>query len=57
MPHLANDIISLLRRQDVTLVQSEYRYTLTQSVFPIALTVFDVVMIALTYSEYKRIKS
>jgi uncharacterized membrane protein len=34
-----------------------YRYTLTQSVFLILLTIFDVVMIALTYLEYKRIKS
>lgn len=34
-----------------------YRYTLTQSVFLILLTIFDAVMIVLTYSEYKRIKS
>lgn len=34
-----------------------YRYTLTQSVFLILLTIFDAVMIALTYLEYKRIKS
>jgi uncharacterized membrane protein len=34
-----------------------YRYTLTQSVFLILLTVFDTVMIVLTYLEYKRIKS
>jgi uncharacterized membrane protein len=33
-----------------------YRYTLTQSVFLILLTIFDAVMIALTYLEYKRIK-
>lgn len=34
-----------------------YRYTLTQSVFLILLSIFDAVMIALTYLEYKRIKS
>jgi uncharacterized membrane protein len=34
-----------------------YRYTLTQSVFLILLTVFDVVMIALTYLEYKNLKA
>ena len=34
-----------------------YRYTFTQSVFLILLTVFDIIMIALTYLEYKRIKS
>lgn len=34
-----------------------YRYTLTQSVFLILLTIFDVVMIALTYLEYKRINA
>jgi len=34
-----------------------YRYTFTQSVFLILLTIFDAVMIALTYLEYKRIKS
>ena len=34
-----------------------YRYTLTQSVFLILLTVFDLIMIALTYLEYKRINS
>jgi uncharacterized membrane protein len=34
-----------------------YRYTFTQSVFLILLTIFDTVMIALTYLEYKRIKS
>jgi Predicted membrane protein len=33
-----------------------YRYTFTQSVFLILLTIFDTVMIALTYLEYKRIK-
>lgn len=33
-----------------------YRYTLTQSFFLILLTIFDVVMIALTYFEYKRNK-
>jgi len=32
-----------------------YRYTLTQSVFLIFLTIFDVAMIALTYLEYQRI--
>lgn len=34
-----------------------YRYTLTQSMFLILLIVFDLVMIALTYLEYKRINS
>lgn len=34
-----------------------YRYTLTQSVFLMLLTIFDAVMIVLTYFEYKRIKS
>jgi len=34
-----------------------YRYTLTQSVFLILLTIFDAVMIALTYLEYKNIKA
>ena len=34
-----------------------YRYTFTHSVFLILLTIFDVVMIVLTYLEYKRIKS
>ncbi|CUX70865.1 hypothetical protein BN3590_04115 [Clostridium sp. C105KSO15] len=34
-----------------------YRYTLTQSAFLIVLTIFDAVMIALTYMEYKRIRS
>lgn len=34
-----------------------YRYTLTHSVFLILLSVFDAAMIALTYLEYKRIKS
>ncbi len=33
-----------------------YRYTLTQSVFLILLSIFDAVMIALTCLEYKRIK-
>ena len=34
-----------------------YRFTLTQSAFLIVLSIFDAVMIALTYLEYKRIKS
>lgn len=34
-----------------------YRYTLTQSAFLIVLTIFDLIVIALTYLEYKRIKS
>ncbi|MGC6174726.1 DUF2127 domain-containing protein [Lacrimispora sp. 38-1] len=34
-----------------------YRYTFTQSVFLIILSIFDAVMIALTYLEYKRIKA
>jgi uncharacterized membrane protein len=34
-----------------------YRYTFTQSEFLILLSIFDAVMIALTYFEYKRIKS
>ncbi|SBW02812.1 hypothetical protein KL86CLO1_11699 [uncultured Eubacteriales bacterium] len=34
-----------------------YRYTLTYSVFLILLSIFDAVMIALTYLEYRRIKS
>ncbi|MDP4117841.1 MAG: DUF2127 domain-containing protein [Bacillota bacterium] len=33
-----------------------YRYTLTQSIFLVWLTIFDVVMIILTYLEYKRVK-
>ena len=32
-----------------------YRYTLTQSLFLILLTLFDAVMIALTYMEYRRL--
>ena len=31
-----------------------YRYTFTQSVFLILLTIFDIIMIILTYLEYKR---
>lgn len=34
-----------------------YRYTLTQSVFLILLTIFDAIMIALTYLEYKNLKT
>ena len=34
-----------------------YRYTLTESAFLIVLTIFDLVVIALTYLEYQRIKS
>ncbi|MBR0598452.1 DUF2127 domain-containing protein [Sinanaerobacter chloroacetimidivorans] len=34
-----------------------YRYTLTQSAFLILLSIFDIIMIALTYLEYKRIKN
>ena len=34
-----------------------YRYTFTQSVFLILLTVLDAAMIVLTYLEYKRIRS
>lgn len=34
-----------------------YRYTLTQSVFLILLTIFDAIMIALTYLEYKNLKA
>lgn len=34
-----------------------YRYTFTQSVFLILLTVFDAVMIVLTYLEYKNLKA
>lgn len=34
-----------------------YQYTLTGSAFLILLTIFDAVMIELTYLEYKRIKS
>lgn len=34
-----------------------YRYTLTHSVFLIPLTLLDVIMIVLTYLEYKRIHS
>ena len=34
-----------------------YRYTLTHSVFLIWLTIFDIVMIVLTYLEYQKIKS
>lgn len=34
-----------------------YRYTLTQSVFLILLTIFDAVMIALTCLEYKNLKA
>jgi Predicted membrane protein len=33
-----------------------YRYTFTQSIFLILLTILDTIMIALTYFEYKRIK-
>lgn len=34
-----------------------YRYTLSPSIFLVVLTGFDIIMIALTYLEYKRIKS
>lgn len=34
-----------------------YRYTVSQSVFLLVLTVFDTVMIVLTFSEYKKIKA
>lgn len=34
-----------------------YRYTLTQSVFLILLTIFDAAIIALTYLEYKNLKA
>lgn len=34
-----------------------YRYTLTQSAFLILLSIFDIIMIALTYLEYKRISN
>jgi uncharacterized membrane protein len=33
-----------------------YRYTITQSFLLVLLTIFDVVMIALTYIEYRKIK-
>lgn len=33
-----------------------YRYTISQSVFLIVLTVFDIIMIVLTFLEYKKIK-
>ena len=33
-----------------------YRYTFSHSVFLIMLTIFDMIMIILTYMEYKRIK-
>ncbi len=33
-----------------------YRYNFTHSIFLIALTVFDLIMILLTYLEYKRIQ-
>jgi uncharacterized membrane protein len=33
-----------------------YRYTFTQSVFLLFLTIFDIVMIVLTYLEYKKLK-
>lgn len=46
-------IVSLI----LFIVYQVYRYTLTQSVFLILLTIFDAVMIALTYLEYKRMKS
>lgn len=34
-----------------------YRYIIDPSVFLILLTVFDVIMIVLTYLEYRRMKS
>lgn len=33
-----------------------YRYTFTKSMFLILLTIFDIIMIVLTFLEYKRIK-
>lgn len=39
------------------IVYQIYRYTLTQSVFLILLSIFDTIMIALTYLEYRRIKN
>lgn len=34
-----------------------YRYTISQSVFLILLTIFDIIMIILTFLEYKRMNS
>lgn len=45
-------IVSLI----LFIVYQVYRYTLTQSAFLILLTIFDAVMIALTYLEYKRMR-
>jgi Predicted membrane protein len=33
-----------------------YRYTITHSLWLIALTIFDIIMIILTWTEYKRVK-
>lgn len=46
-------IISLL----LFIAYQIYRYTLTRSVFLIFLTLFDIIMIVLTFLEYKRINS
>ncbi|MFL0247302.1 DUF2127 domain-containing protein [Candidatus Clostridium stratigraminis] len=39
------------------IVYQIYRYTIDHSAFLIVLTIFDIIMIFLTYIEYKRMKS
>ena len=46
-------IISLL----LFIAYQVYRYTFTHSVFLLLLSIFDAVMIALTYLEYRKIKA
>jgi len=46
-------IVSLI----IFIIYQIYRYTISNSVFLIFLTIFDVFMILLTYMEYNRIKN
>lgn len=39
------------------MVYQLYRFSITHSVFLIVLTIFDVIMVMLTWTEYKRIKA
>lgn len=51
--HVSFEIGSLI----LFIAYQVYRYTLTQSIFLILLTIFDIIMIGLTYLEYKRINA
>jgi len=45
-------IVSLI----LFIIYQVYRYTISHSIFLIVLTIFDIIMILLTYIEYKRMK-